>query len=54
MELGKAYDVIKSALHIVGSKPSDALREGRLSRWLFTLSAQSLVKQPLKSSTASD
>jgi hypothetical protein len=54
MELGKAYDVIKSALHIVGSKPSDALPVEPLSSWLFTLSAQSLVKQPLKGGEASD
>jgi hypothetical protein len=44
--------VIKSALHIVGAKPSKAPTEGRRSCWLFTLLAQSLVKHPLKGGEA--
>jgi hypothetical protein len=39
---------IKSAFHIVNTEPSEAPTEGQRSRGLFTLSARSLVKHPLK------
>jgi hypothetical protein len=53
MKPGKARDV-RTSLHIVGAKPGEAPTKGWQSHWLFTLSARSLVKQPLKGGKAGD